>query len=325
MNKRIPRAARGLLFFLCVFLSGLPALHAQSALDTDIPIVIAGVLHALEYAEGGEDESGATVDGSLSWTFSSDGENLRLTFSDYRYSFFFYGGENSATLNGTLTIDDFMMNGTLSTNGLSFSSVQFNNLDAYQNTEKGGITIDGVFYSQSEITKIIGGAENFGLDTDNVITWERECLFAGFMPFLAGAQLEWADGESVLDSLGQNESPQHEGERLANKEKTLSAVLRDANTVEFTYNNYKVEFPISFTVTGNLRVGMSLQEDGEVQSISFDGSAVFKGLASVSSMEITNCVITESLLEEQNIPGDILINGKSYRARDFLPALTRQF
>jgi hypothetical protein len=79
MSNSVSCAVCGVLIFLC----GASSLKAQHNLNTDIPIVMAGVLHALEYTESVEGGSGATVDGSLSWT-SSDGPGLHLTFSDYR-------------------------------------------------------------------------------------------------------------------------------------------------------------------------------------------------------------------------------------------------
>jgi hypothetical protein len=336
MNKYGARAACTFLFFLGSVL-GITAQNLESP-NTDIPTVIAGVLHALEYAEYGydDDESGSTIDESFTWDVSPANGGLRLTFSGFRYSFLYgaRGESSSAELNGTLTCEDFILNGTLFTGGLSFSSVRFNDLDASQTSETGGITAGGVFYSQERITQIIDDLDEQGynFDTDKIITWERECVFAGLLTFMSSMQLAWEDGTNVLDSLyiEDMENRPAEGQRVSNEEKTLTAtVMRGGNRVEFTYSNFTVqndEFPLKFTVTGRLLVGMYAETaEEDIESISFDGSAVFRGLASVSSMEIKDCVIREACVNEGIIPGAVIIDGKTYKVQDFFPVLARIF
>jgi hypothetical protein len=333
MTKFLPCAALG-AFFLC---AGFSDLAAQNGRESGIPPLLAGVFQAIEYTQKSEDASGSTLNGDFSWEKTETAEyNYRLKFTNYHYYILpnsdsdeeagtASNGKIAATINGTLIIVDSLLTGNLSVKGLSFSSFAFNDLDIDEMSGTGGVTADGVFYSQEEITRIVDNAP-FAFDTNYVVNWEKECIFAGLLTFFLPVEiLEWND-TMLLEAILDEEDRPPEGYTVSNDDGTLSALVRGSG-VEYTYKGFIVEgpdFPLSFKATGRLRVGVDGTRD--IETLSFDGKMTVEGLECFSSTQISGCVLRiEDLEEGGDIPGTIIVDGKSYSASGFFQHALRQF
>jgi hypothetical protein len=312
MSKFLFRTAPG-VFLLC---SGFAVLAAQNGAEAGIPPLLEGIFHAIEYTQTGRQASGATLNGDFSCE-NMGGDNYRLTFTNYHFYILNEAAgapeRISATISGTLTMRDFFLNGNLSVKGLPFSSFAFNDLAMDELREVGGVTADGVFYSQEEVTAIIDNAP-FVFDTMYVINWERECIIAAILTFFSVEPLEW-NRTTLLEAMGRQERPP-EGYTAGNDSGTLTALVRGGG-VEYTYRGFAVVadflLPVRFKATGRLRVGV----EKDVETLSFDGKMTFDGLECFSSAQISGCVLQEKDFETGDIPGTVVIDNKSYRAAEF--------
>jgi hypothetical protein len=328
------KIALPLILFL--FISGLGILGAQE--KTGVPVVVAGVLHVLQYTNA--DKEGSTFDHALSWKESPDRSGVySLIFSDFRYTYLFdtarlsYAQKDAyrrVILNGKLTCDaSGRLNGTLSVGGeTELSSLSFENLSAWESSETGGITADGVSYTQAEITQIIEDMD-YNFDPRNVITWEMECIFAGFAALLKSADLKWENGEGVLDSLMDGQPPA--GERISAEDGKISALAKKDGIVEFAYKDFPVDtndeyFP--FTMRGNVSISATQsKEENDSESLTFNGSFTVKGLSAFSRAELKNFTLSEmqESADSMGVSGSVVIDGKEYQGTEVFRSLMRWF
>ncbi|MDR1179813.1 MAG: hypothetical protein LBK44_04850 [Spirochaetales bacterium] len=328
----------------CIFLFifALVDIGAQSSKENvGIPVVVAGVLGTLEYVETAEEETGATLDRSLEWRWlPGDPEVKSLSFSDFRYTYLLDAETSKycrVILNGELTCGPTgRLNGRLAVGGeTGISSFRFDNLNSWESSETGGITVDGVSYTQAELTQIIDSADyDFNFSPPYVMTWEGECILTGLLIFVNSMELSWEDGESVLESLFEDVLPP-QGTRADSE--TISARVENGG-LEFSYNDFLVSSDggyasaggdgyVPFTVGGNVFISVR-HPAGEVEdfeSVTFNGSLSIKGLPTISRVELNRFTIQNTEMDSMAGSGSARIDGKEYPATEILNSLVRYF
>jgi hypothetical protein len=321
----------GVSFVCLLFIFGLAQSGAQTAKTDDVPIVLAGIFRALEYVLDAEEETGDSFDLSLSWEkFPDNPDACGVVFSNFRY---IYGIQRKAyrsvILNGKLTCDDSgRMNGSLSVGGkMGVSSMRFDNLGAWESSETGGVTVDGVSYTQEELTKLIDDMDE-DFDTREVMSWEMECLYAGMMTLIESTELEWEDGGGVFDSLGDPQGLPPNGGRVSGEDGKISAVVKEGG-IGFSYRDFPVRaggyLPL-FTVRGDVFISARLDADGDIESMTFNGDADIQGLPDLSRVELNGFTIEFTASEAEDRltgSGSVVINGKHYLASKVLDSLVR--
>ncbi|MDR1625807.1 MAG: hypothetical protein LBT33_04635 [Spirochaetia bacterium] len=321
------------ILFVFTGLIGLADLGAQARAEDGIPLVVAGVLRALEYVAEAEEQKGATFDLSLSWeSFADDPDACRLVFSDFRYLYRFDSGNgrySRVVLNGKLRRDaSGRLNGRLSVGGdTGLSSFSFDNLSAWEGSETGGITAGGVSYTQAEVTEIIDSMD-YNFDTSNVIPWELECIYAGMLVLQKSSTLEWGDGEGVLESL---EDLPPEGSRVRGEDGKISAAVKNGG-IEFSYRDCPVDAGdeyFSFTAGGDVRISAKWPKNGDaLESLTFSGSLELKGIPAFSRVKLNGFTIRIAEEDGDDVvsgSGSALIDGKEYPASEILDSAMRYF
>jgi hypothetical protein len=327
-----------LLFIPFLFIPGPADLGAQAQEKTGIPLVMAGVLHVLEYVDGDEGEAGgATFDHALSWEKAPDSpDTYRFTFSDFLYTYLrdeasLYGEKDKycrVVLNGTLTCGaSGRLNGRLSVGGeTGLSALSFDNLSAWESSETGGITADGVSYTQAEITEIIENAD-YDFDPARVLPWEMECIYAGLASFVKSAGLTWEDGTGVLDSL--IDDPHPEGVRTGSADGKIFALAKK-DGIELVYKDFPIDSDgeyFLFTVTGNVFISVKRQGgQRDIDSMTLNGSVEAKGLPAFSRAELKDFTLRET--EEDNVmrgSGAVVIDAKEYQGAQIVNSMRRLF
>jgi hypothetical protein len=336
-----------ILFLFFLFVPSFRNIGAQpQQTKSGIPVVLAGVFHVLEYADRDEDKrGGATFDHAFSWKQAPDSpEAYSFTFSDFRYTYLF-DSENQlyfekdkycrVVLNGTLTLEaSGRLNGRLSVGGeTGLSSLSFDNLSVWESSDTGGITADGVSYTQAEITRIIDDLDyHFGCDFPIVTSFEMECIYAGLLTFIKTTRLTWENSEGIPDSLPLMEGdllPLPEGSRASDENGEISGVAKKGG-IEISYKDFPVDsdgeyFP--FTVRGNVFISAKrTKKRSDIESMTFSGSLDVTGLPFISRAELKDFTLQETEGEDfMTGSGLLVINGKEYQGAEVLDSLMRLF
>ncbi|MDR0601683.1 MAG: hypothetical protein LBG42_04815 [Treponema sp.] len=327
MRSKLGKTITGITVML--LLSGRP-LFAQNAQDDELVGVMAGYFRALERAEDSDADTGQNMEASLGWEMLYGEEDfLRLSFNKFR--FYVAKGDSGSdylpagsmlTLSGSLEIGE-KINGSLSVGGgAAVSSVSFSDYFPYGEKNTGKVAVNNRPYNGENFGKFVEKAEDY-VSEKRIIDTEMESLVVFLAILLA------MDETDLNEKIRESGTPLADippvGIRAFNPERTFTVVTLE-NGIEMDYNGYAPEqysgSPVFPVLDGKLTMKYEIKDNSSVESVTFDGSIHARETSFVSSLRFNSCRMSnmDNKMSEENLSGNIVINGNSYSFQSLLMA-----